>query len=387
MFVSVRDRPQGRRRRSQTYGVNKAARSSKLSLLSAITTGSRNSQGSNDSSSTITQESFSKSSSGSSRRSKSSRTKGKREGRDRKPSVRKSSSEKAVQEKSMSRESVDVFAFLVQADEADDSKPDVNDIPRIEKTPSVKDDSDDESVVRSTHSDSGISMGDSVIHYSNDPLVDTRLPPLLEDVQESTGAPAPRRDEPNHTRRIEWKWPEVPRATHKHPLPGHAARTPSPERIRIHIPPTHAGFDRGYRSPANALSGYDLVADRLASEGLPPVFRSFKKIKFRVLLQLQDEILEMEQQLAALDTTDTQSRLNSDGSISPASRRLSWQWTQSDLPNHRFHILGRLSLKLEQYCTRDSSLLDSARLTTGRSCLVNVPESANAVVITDTSRC
>ncbi|KAJ9603585.1 hypothetical protein H2200_011771 [Cladophialophora chaetospira] len=348
MFVTVRDRPQGRRRRSQTYGVNKAARSSKLSLLSAITTGSHHSRGSNDSSSTITQESYSKSSSNSSKRSKSSRPKGQRESRERKVSVAKVNSQRSVKEKSMSRESVDVFAFLVRDEEPAAFKSDQNDAPHAEKTPSVRDESDDESVVRSMHSDSGISMGDS-IHLSNDPVVDPRLPPLLEDVQEQQDPYGPQRDLSNHPKRVQWKWPEIPRATHKHHMPTYAGRTSSPEEIRIRIPQTPDSLDGSFVSSIHPLSGYDLVADKLASGELSPVFRSFKKVRFRLLLQLQDEISEMEQQLAALDNADTNSRLNSDGSTSPASGRLSWQWNQSDLQAHRLHILGRISMKLEQY--------------------------------------
>ncbi|OCT52975.1 hypothetical protein CLCR_10086 [Cladophialophora carrionii] len=354
MFVSVRDRPQGRRRRSQTYGVNKAARSSKLSLLSAITTGSHQSHGSNDSSSTITQESYSKSSSSSTKGSKSSRTKSSRDARERKPSSGKESAGQTTEEKSMSRESVDVFEFLVKEDEHDALGRDLKEPPHaepqtVETTPSVRDDSDAESVVRSMHSDSGISMGDSIIHFGNDSPVEARLPPLPEDGREQPEPVEPQRDQPNHSKRIQWKWPEVPRATHKHHLPSYAARTHSPEQARFRIPQSPDIFEGGFCSPAHPLSGYDLVSDKLASGELPPVFRSFKKIRYRLLLQLQDEILEMEQQLAALDVADTQTRLNPDGSTSPASRRLSWQWSQSDLPAHRLHILGRLSIKLEQY--------------------------------------
>jgi len=349
MFVSVRDRPQGRRRRSQTYGVNKAARSSKLSLLSAFTTGSHHSHGSNDSSSTITQESYSKSSSSSSKRSKSSKKKGQREGRERKTSVANVNSQKPIKEKSMSRESVDVFTFLVKDDEPDALKHDTSESPLVGKASSVRDDSDDESVVRSMHSDSGISMGES-IHLTNDPFIDPRLPPLLEDVREQQEPYEPQRDLSNQSKRVQWKWPDVPRPTHNHQLPTYAARTPSPEQVRIRIPRTPDSLDGGLVSPIHSLSGYELVSDKLATGELPPVFRSFKKIKYRLLLQLQDEILEMEQQLAVLDGADTHGRLNSDGSTSPASRRLSWQWSQSDLPAHRLHILGRLSMKLEQYC-------------------------------------
>jgi hypothetical protein len=250
----------------------------------------------------------------------------------------------------MSRESVDVFAFLVHDDQPDASKPSASHPPPLENPSSTRDDSDTESVVPSLHSDSGVSLGDSIAHFGNDSLIGPSLPPLLEDSQETREPAIPKRDEPNHSRRIQWKWPDVPRPTHRHHLPSEAAGAPSPEQIRVNIPSTSDSFDRGFCSPTTALSGYDLVADSLASGKLSPVFRSFKKIKFRLMLQLQDEILEMEQQLAALDTTDTQSRLNSDGTTSPASRRLSWQWSHSDLPAHRLHILGRLSLKLEQYC-------------------------------------
>ena len=282
---------------------------------------------------------------------------------------------------------MDVFAFLVKDDEPNGSKPEAKRFPHLEKTPSVTNDSDDESIVRSMHSDSGISMGDSGVLFGIDSLVDTRLPPLLEDGLERTGTGTPKRDEPSHTRRVQWKWPDVPRATHKHHTLSDKEGTPSPEQVHIDIPPTGDGFDRGYCSSLSSPSGYDLVADRLASEELPPVFRSFRKIKFRLLLQLQDEIIEMEQQLATSEKTDTQSRLNSDGSTSAASRRLGWQWGQSDLPAHRLHILGRLSVKLEQYWRSNSSVLDNTLLTVDRSSPLSVSESTQVIVITYTGRC
>jgi hypothetical protein len=353
MFVSVRDRPQGRRRRSQAYGVNKAARSSKLSLLSAITTQSHTSHGSNDSSSTVTQESYSKSSSGTSKRSRSSRSMGKRQGRERRHSTSKHKPSKGTEEKTMSRESVDVFAFLVHDDHADAPQLATSEVPRIRKTASLAEDSDTESVAHSLHSDSGISMGESSTHSGRDSVLvpDSRLPPLVETVHEDTDIDVSHHDDINHSPRIQWKWPDVPRATtSKHHMANHTTRASSPLNTRVVLPPTPDSSEKGFCLPASGLSGYDLVADRLASADLPPVLRSFKKVKFRLLLQLQDEILEMEQQLAALDTADSQARLNADGSSSPASRRLSWQWSQSDLPAHRLHILGRLSVKIEQYC-------------------------------------
>lgn len=251
----------------------------------------------------------------------------------------------------MSKESVDVFTFLVKEDEQENLQPDTEELGYIEKVSSARDDSDTESVVRSLHSDSGISMGDSITHFNVEPL-----PSLQEeDVEHEQENHTPQRDDPNSSRRIQWKWPEVPRATHRHQPQSYSPRAPSPEQIReqlrLRVPHTSDGGERDFcTTPLNSLSGYDLVADKLSSGELPPLFRNFKKVNYRLLLQLQDEIIEMEQQLAALDATDTQTRLNPDGSTSPASRRISWQWSQSDLPAHRLHILGRLSIKLEQYC-------------------------------------
>ncbi|OAP65415.1 hypothetical protein AYL99_01387 [Fonsecaea erecta] len=345
MSGSVRD--QGRRRRSQTYASHKGARSSKLSLLTAITNGS---QGSTDSSFTVTQESYSKSTSGSSKRSRSSRQKVPSDERRRKASPVKTEPEKATsQEQSVSTESVDVFAFLVKDEEQSAAEPDAEEEPQVEKDTPVSDDSDTESIVPSMHSDSGISMGDSTVHSNNDPFVDTHLPPLLEDVQEQEDNHKARASEPNRSQRLRWKYPEVPPATHKPPAPTLMDRTPDPMQVRAHMPQIPNGSDREFPSSQNMLSGYDLIADRLASGELPPVFRSFQKIYFRLLLQLQDEIIEMEEQLAALDSLDGRHRLHPDGGMSPASRRLSWQWGQSDLPAHRLHVLGRLSMKLEQY--------------------------------------
>lgn len=355
MFVSVRD--QGRQRRSQTYGVSKAARSSKLSLLSAIST---QSHGSNDSASTITQESYTRSISGSGKRRRTSKQRKARESREGKGSlVMKSSSEKAIKEKSMSRESVDVFAFLVQEEQQDTPKVQPEEPSHVQKgdTPALEE-SDSESVVRSQHSDSGISMGDSSIsHLSNEAPLDNRLPPLLEDSQEANLSHShdQSRDRPNNSRRLRWKWPDIPPATHKHHIPN--VRTPSPEQARVHLPHTPDNLKREFCLPQKALSGYDLVAHQLAHGELPPVFRQFKQVNFRILLQLQDEIIEMEEDMAALDLADTRSRLNSDGSASPASRRINWQWSQSDLQAYRSHVLGRLYIKLEQYCKPYKAML------------------------------
>lgn len=343
MFVSARD--QGRRRRSNTYGVSKAARSSKLSLLSAITSGSN---GSNDSSSTITQESFRKSSSASGKRRTVQQKRSRKED-DTKNSARKNYSTIAEPDKTMSRESVDVFAFLVAVDGQETPSPACGTPAQSRPPYEAGVDSDTEGTVRSQHSDSGVSMGDSSICHPYDASpVESKLPVLPEDSSESAGRQDNVRDAPHSSQRQRWNWPKVPPATHKPYTVSHGIRGPSPDRLYIPTPST-PNEEHCVDSPA--LSGYDLVADKLAQGELPPVFRTFHKSNFRMLLHLQDEIAEMEEELAALDMADTRTRVSADGSTLPASRRLSWQWCQTDLQAHRWQVLGRLYIKIEQYCT------------------------------------
>ncbi|KAK6378960.1 hypothetical protein LTS17_006663 [Exophiala oligosperma] len=347
MFVSVRS--QGHRRRSHTFGVSKAARSSKLSLLSAITSGSH---GSNDSSSTITPESYRKSSSApGKRRRSSSHSKGPQKPRDRKASSSaKTKPENPEKEQSMPCESVDVFAFLVQDDEQNaTSLHDEAARPVQDKYHQVREESDNESVSRSLNSDSGISMGDSFIcRPHTDSLVDGHLPSLPEESQETTESELQlANDSTTYERRLRFHWPAVPRPTHTPYYSKAGRRTPSPENLRRRRPSVSESTPQPLKE--TTLSGYDLVAHKLTHEELPPVFRRFQKSNYRMLLQLQDEISEMEDELSVLDQSDSRSRIKVDGSMSPASRRLSWEWTQSDLQSHRLEILGRLYIKLEQY--------------------------------------
>jgi hypothetical protein len=259
----------------------------------------------------------------------------------------------------MSRESVNVFAFLVDENAQDASSSSAGFTeqptqPTLENA-TVLEESDGESAIRSQHSDSGISMGDnsSVCHPNGDPPQDGRLPPLPEDSHEPTDMHSRLRDRPPYPRRPRWKWPDVPPATHKHLPPRVTTRTPSPEQFHVrtpHTPHTPSHSEKDFGLLKMTPSGYDLVAGKLAQAEMPPLFRKFKKTNFRVLLQLQDEIIEMEQELAALDFEDTRTRLQADGSTSPASRRINWQWSYSDLHAHRVQVLGRLYVKIEQYC-------------------------------------
>ncbi|KAL2431201.1 hypothetical protein ABEF95_003727 [Exophiala dermatitidis] len=350
MFVSGRD--QGRRRRSQTYGVSKAARSSKLSLLSAITTGSH---GSNDSASTITQESYSRSSGGGSSGRKRRASKQNRSWEAKVVPRKESLLPKEQKERTSPTDSVDVFSFLVH-DENDDiatsEHPQEEACVRQEALSRHEEsDDDNDSVVRSQLSDSGISMGDSSIcQPSIDRSLEKELPPLFEELQDKNDTQKQSRSKPTaYFKESRWKWPDIPPATHKAQVFDPVARTSSPQEghVRFNCPAEEP--QRIPRSAKRLLSGYDLVSEKLSRGELPPLFRRFDKVHFRVLLQLQDEIVEMEEELSLLDSKDTESRINSDGSISPASRRINWQWHQNDLHGRRLEVLGRLYLKLEQY--------------------------------------
>lgn len=349
MFVSVRE--QGRWRRSHTYGVSKAARSSKLSLLSAITAGSH---GSNDSASTITQESYLRSSSGSGKRRRTSKTKRPQESRKGKLGFGKNSLDQARKGKSKSQESVDVFEFLVHDDNQDTAGQQPQEAARGEtepESPPGHEESDTECLERSLHSDSGVSMGDnSVYHLSNDHSFGRHLPPLLEESQGTDGTRGQLRSRPPRSPTSRWEYPDIPPARHNtiHCEPYNRPGSPDQRRIRFLCHPNESTEEA--RVLRTRLSGYDLVADQLSQGELPPVFRRFSKIHFRVLLQMQDEIVEMEQELASLDLADTESRVNADGSTLPASRRIDWQWNVSDLHARRLEVLGRLYVKLEQYC-------------------------------------
>jgi phage FluMu protein gp41 len=102
------------------------------------------------------------------------------------------------------------------------------------------------------------------------------------------------------------------------------------------------------------LSGYELLAARLTNEHniehpFRPLYRKFTRLNHRILLQLQDEISQMEADLASLDAADAKSRRGSTGQMVPESRRLSWQWHASELQARRLELLGQIYIKIEQY--------------------------------------
>ena len=106
--------------------------------------------------------------------------------------------------------------------------------------------------------------------------------------------------------------------------------------------------------PMTDLSGYDLLAARLSEshnieQPFRPLYRKFTRLNHRILLQLQDEISQMEEDLAGLDAADARVRRDSSGQTVPESRRLDWQWHGSELNARRLELLGQIYIKVEQY--------------------------------------
>lgn len=328
-------------RRNKRAAVKKAALSSRVSLLSAITASSSGSSGSG---STITQESVSRPRV---RGPKSNvNSKGKRQ--------RTAASSTSTKEKSAPRESkgiIDVFTFL-EKDQSHSSL--VQQRSRSGSTGDqagtkypTHDVSDPESDPRSFHSDSGISLNDAGSDHDS-PKMNHTFGRRLGTLQEE--------DIPRHhnadvrEQRYHQKLQTIPQDIDEdHPEWYYCVRDDSCVATAIGVDATSVHTEE----PES--SGYDLLATRLCSsqeslkQSLPPIYRRFENLNHRILLQLQDEIAEMEEDLQHMDRADALERAARHGRAVPASRRLDWQWRGSELHARRLELLGRIYLKVEQY--------------------------------------
>ncbi|KAF4624567.1 hypothetical protein G7Y89_g13601 [Cudoniella acicularis] len=149
----------------------------------------------------------------------------------------------------------------------------------------------------------------------------------------------------------------------------HPFGTPNMQRgpaVLPHIPPTvlssrHQQHQiKQYplpRAEKLPVTGYELLASRLSSRTTPselergekikPIYRKFESLNHRLLLHLQDELVELEEQLHRLDHTDTQSRRTA-REIMPASRRAAAA-IGGELQWHKTDVLGKIGFKLAQY--------------------------------------
>ena len=132
------------------------------------------------------------------------------------------------------------------------------------------------------------------------------------------------------------------------PFPGH--NVPA-------MQPPYFGQNMGPQPPQPPpqqppLTGYQHLALKLTGNlyGFPqvtPIYRRFEALNHRLLLQLQDEIVELEQQLDEIDAADTNARAMPMGFI-PASRRAE-NMGQGELGWQKQEVLGKIGWRLSQY--------------------------------------
>jgi hypothetical protein len=197
----------------------------------------------------------------------------------------------------------------------------------------------------SFHSDSGISLDDGSFTIGN-----AFMRPLLSKVEGESGGT---------TRgRTMWHYPEVPRPQHvpheqtyeiplDYPQASVSDHQGRPFPTQMETP--RSVFSNG--GPSVPLST-DHLASKLANRTSPPLFKAFRRTNYRILLQLQDEISELQEELAEIDVYDGSRRPNKDSSTSESLRRLSFQWGQYpyDLYRAKKEVLGRLQIRMDQYC-------------------------------------
>jgi hypothetical protein len=379
MFLSLKDQGQGRRRRSYShssvYSGHRAARSSRISLLSAFTV---QSSGSNGSNSTVTQESYNKAS----KKKKPSRRKREsivRHHHTAMDPVEENSLELEVDDRLESKP--EVFKYLVGENNAvedeeetpleashipeeDNDSDSLHEGPETEPEDGPEDELDDgpepepipypedasqnaDFSARSFYSDSGISMDDRGSLPVNEAKPDDPLytGPMLDEV--------PALIEPTRLQSTRWRYPQVPKPRHQAFAPEedspndcndaemHDVRHGSPS------PPSVVTEDE----PIFPLST-DHLATRLADTMTPVLFKSFRKANYRILLQLQDEIIELQAELAYLDTIDGSRRASDAGQSADRSTSQRWQWQQRpfDLYRAKAEVMGRLQVRMDQYC-------------------------------------
>ncbi|OQO04026.1 hypothetical protein B0A48_10669 [Cryoendolithus antarcticus] len=145
--------------------------------------------------------------------------------------------------------------------------------------------------------------------------------------------------------------------------PPHLPHAPSPPSAvpSLHYPQPLPPAPEPPSLPPNAPPhGYDRLARAIASESpdsAPPLYRKFGHLHHRILLHLQDELAELEEQLASLDAMASHlaQPLHSSGQSEvevveqsvPASRRQ--ERYLGGVYAQRVDLLGKIYLKMEQY--------------------------------------
>lgn len=145
-------------------------------------------------------------------------------------------------------------------------------------------------------------------------------------------------------------WPGSPHTQYSHPnaspYPAYSMAEPY-QGSSAHPPPPNHWQQKppksGYQQLAAKLTGDDFSIPKTI-----PIYRRFETLNHRLLLQLQDEIVELEQQLDQLDESDTHARMGIHGPT-PASRRAEVA-ANSNICLEKRRLFQEIGYRLENYC-------------------------------------
>jgi hypothetical protein len=216
---------------------------------------------------------------------------------------------------------------------------------------------------------SGVSLFQQPGHQVAHPGMNTRAAPLpqsprpnvrLEDQMEALRehiSSQQRPIGPNYGGPLPIPGPYWPQMYPSSPQVQRAFPYPNPQALRSTQPPQASTTPTPSNPPdptKPTLEGYELLAAALTDNTIKarPMYRSFEHLHHRLLLYLQDEIVEYEEELRNLDEYISQIGLVvSNGKSQPASRRAEARITpkDSEVMFRRKFVLGEIFVKLERY--------------------------------------
>jgi hypothetical protein len=217
---------------------------------------------------------------------------------------------------------------------------------------------------------SGVSLFEQPGHQVTHPGVHTRAAPLpqsprsnirLEDQVEALRehiSSQQRPIGPNFGGPVQMPGPYWPQMYPTSPQAQRAFPYPNNQALRSTRPPQAEPTPTPSTLPdltKPTVEGYEFLAAKLTdgSIGARPMYRTFEHLHHRLLLYLQDEIVEYEEELRNLDEYISQVSLvvSAGKSKPPASRRAEARITpqDSELMFRRKFVLGEIFVKLERY--------------------------------------
>lgn len=359
MFLSTVTQGHGRRRAGRT---NKGPRASQISLLSSFTTNSSNSSGST---STITQASFSQYHS-----RKGVGGSFKRSSREAGPE----SCYKSTDNMESLPDEIDVFAFL------ETNRPPVT-VSRKNSRSTISTPSTQLATIsRQKHistksSQSNVLSGIDERPGHNQIIASARGDRTSNESSASLRISPPPYDQcatqdlSNNGTDFRLSGESLRKSQHS--VTNRDLTTPVLPDQRLHFPPDARSLGgpllndphtHSLNNQHEAILGHSSLSERPSDESPPPplLCRTFRRLQHRILLQLQDELLQMEHELTKLDRADKLLQAREVQMPLEFARHDSWGWHRPELQARRLDLLGMISSKLEQY-----SLFRSMRVWNG----------------------